>query len=126
MNRSIPDAEEVVRALDHINEEKRTTDLRVALFDVMNEVENFPPFLLSAHRSIVDRFDVVEVGASGTGICRPGANLTLFLLTDYLLIAKRRPSASLSSAVVSAAAATFPAVSPGVNAVVVLSTQEHA
>uniref|UniRef100_A0A1I8FI72 C3H1-type domain-containing protein n=1 Tax=Macrostomum lignano TaxID=282301 RepID=A0A1I8FI72_9PLAT len=53
------------------------------LFDVMNKVENFPPYLLSAHRTIVDRFDVVEVGSSGTGICRPGAGLNSVLLTDY-------------------------------------------
>ncbi|PAA73365.1 hypothetical protein BOX15_Mlig009094g1, partial [Macrostomum lignano] len=93
----------VRRVLEHINEEKRTTDLRVALFDVMNEVENFPPYLLSAHRTIVDRFDVVEVGSSGTGICRPGAGLTLFLLTDYLLVAKRRQSVASSASTASSA-----------------------
>uniref|UniRef100_A0A1I8F2A0 DH domain-containing protein n=1 Tax=Macrostomum lignano TaxID=282301 RepID=A0A1I8F2A0_9PLAT len=72
---------------------KRTTDLRVALFDVMNEVENFPPYLLSAHRTIVDRFDVVEAR------CRPD----LFLLTDYLLVAKRRQSVASSASTASSA-----------------------
>ncbi|PAA47754.1 hypothetical protein BOX15_Mlig033656g4 [Macrostomum lignano] len=98
----------VRKALDHINEEKRTTDSQLAMFDIINDIENCPPSLLSSHRVIIDRVDAIEL-ANGSSGYRPlagaGSFLSLLLFNDHLQISKQRKNGASSSAAASASAA---------------------
>ncbi|XP_022238533.1 protein ECT2-like [Limulus polyphemus] len=93
-NKSNPDHEAVDKAIRslkevmmHINEDKRKTEGQVAMFDIINDIENCPAHLLSSHRSFVTRADTQELGDS---ISRRGDTITMFLFTDMLEICKRR------------------------------------
>lgn len=73
----------------HLNEEKRRTEGQITIFDIYSEIENCPASVVSSHRSFVCRFECVEVAAEDV-LCGKGYELTLFLFTDILLIAKRK------------------------------------
>lgn len=73
--------------LTNINEDKRKTEGQVAMFDIVNDIENCPPNLLSSHRSFVTKADMIELSNSLSG---KGDSLTMFLFTDSLEICKRR------------------------------------
>ena len=89
-----PDCEELEKALakikevmTHLNEEKRRTEGQIHIFDVYSEIENCPASIVSSHRSFVSRADVIEVAAVDA-LCGKGYELTLFLFTDILVVAK--------------------------------------
>ena len=91
-----PDCEELEKALSkikevmtHLNEEKRRTEGQIHIFDIYSEIENCPPSVVSSHRSFVTRAECVEL-ASEHQLCGKGYELTLFLFTDILLVAKRK------------------------------------
>ncbi|XP_067948409.1 protein ECT2-like isoform X2 [Watersipora subatra] len=76
---------------EHINEDKRIADGRMAMFDIIHDIDNCPPKLLSASRKFIYQIDVDEVTDELVG---RGEHLTLFLFTDTLEIVKRRHKAS--------------------------------
>lgn len=76
--------------LTNINEDKRKTEGQVAMFDIVNDIENCPPNLLSSHRSFVSRADMIELSNSLSG---KGDTLAMFLFTDSLEVCKRRTKA---------------------------------
>ena len=89
-----PDCAELEKALakikevmTHLNEEKRRTEGQIHIFDVYSEIENCPASIVSSHRSFVTRADAVEVAAEDA-LCGKGYELTMFLFTDILVIAK--------------------------------------
>jgi len=90
------DCEELEKALakikevmTHLNEEKRRTEGQIHIFDVYSEIENCPASIVSSHRSFVSRVDAIEVAAEDA-MCGKGYELTLFLFTDIIVVAKRK------------------------------------
>ncbi|XP_036357834.1 protein ECT2-like [Octopus sinensis] len=83
--------EEAVKALKevltYINEDKKKTENRVEMFDLFNDIECCPPYLLSSHRTFLKRVDTIELYGS---VIPRGESLTLFLFSDNLSICKRR------------------------------------
>ncbi|ESN90724.1 hypothetical protein HELRODRAFT_70830 [Helobdella robusta] len=63
----------------HINEDKRKSDGHQVMFEIVNDIENCPVSLLSAHRSFSTKVDVTEVTDSLIG---RGSHLTLFIFSD--------------------------------------------
>ena len=101
-----PDCAELEKALakikevmTHLNEEKRRTEGQIHIFDVYSEIENCPASIVSSHRSFVTRADAIEVAAEHA-LCGKGYELTMFLFTDILVIAKVRSLCSSRSTVV--------------------------
>ena len=104
-----PDCEPLERALakikevmTHLNEEKRRTEGQIHIFDVYSEIENCPASVVSSHRrlvtntfsrvqlflfSFVCRADAIEVAAEDA-LCGKGYELTMFLFTDIIVVAK--------------------------------------
>ena len=99
--------------MTHLNEEKRRTEGQIHIFDIYSEIENCPASVVSSHRrfsfpdfglvptkkpsfrSFVSRIDCVEM-ASENQLCGKGYELTLFLFTDILVVAKRKSNKTLS------------------------------
>ena len=73
--------------MTHINEDKRKIENQLAMFVLINDIENCPATLLSSHRSFVKKVDVHEMSNE---LLKKGAPLTLFLFTDCLEICKPR------------------------------------
>merc|ERR1719232_1781568 len=95
---SHPDCMELEKALSkikevmtHLNEEKRRTEGQIHIFDIYSEIENCPASVVSSHRSFVCRADAIEVAAEDA-LCGKGYELTMFVFTDILVIAKRKSS----------------------------------
>ncbi|KAM9762345.1 protein ECT2 isoform 2-T2 [Menidia menidia] len=84
LERAIESLKEV---MTHINEDKRKTEGQKQIFDVVYEVDGCPANLLSSHRSLVHRVETVALGEQP---CDRGENVTLFLFTDCLEIARKR------------------------------------
>lgn len=91
-----PDHKELEQALKaikevmtYINEDKRKTEGRLALFDIFNDIDNCPPDLVSSHRSLISKCEVTELTNCLSGRDDP---LMLFLFTDYIEICKIRKS----------------------------------
>ena len=104
-----PDCEPLERALakikevmTHLNEEKRRTEGQIHIFDVYSEIENCPASVVSSHRRLVSntfsrvqlfffsfvcRADAIEVAAEDA-LCGKGYELTMFLFTDIIVVAK--------------------------------------
>ncbi|XP_037043790.1 protein ECT2 isoform X4 [Bradysia coprophila] len=87
-----PDFKELEQALKaikevmtYINEDKRKTEGRLALFDIFNDIDNCPPDLVSSHRRFVSKCEVTELSNNLSGRDDP---LMLFLFTDYMEICK--------------------------------------
>lgn len=80
----------VKEVLTHMNEDKRRTEGQVAMFDIVNEIENCPPNLLSSHRNFITRADMQEIGDA---LSRKGDTISMFLFTDVLEICKVRSRA---------------------------------
>jgi protein ECT2 len=81
--------DKVKTVMTHLNEEKRRTEGQITIFDIYSEIENCPASVVSSHRSFVSRYDCIEVAAEDV-LCGKGYELTLFLFTDILLIAKKK------------------------------------
>jgi len=73
--------------MTHINEDKRKIENQLAMFVLINDIENCPATLLSSHRSFLKKIDVYE---TSNELLKKGAQLTLFLFTDCLEICKPR------------------------------------
>ncbi|XP_065214544.1 protein ECT2 isoform X3 [Planococcus citri] len=71
----------------HINEDKRKTEGQVALFDIFNEIENCPAYLVSSHRCFISRCEVTELSDNLSGRGNP---LVLFLFSDVIEVCKKR------------------------------------
>lgn len=84
LEKAISALEEV---MTHINEDKRKTECHQTMFDIINDIENCPPNLLSSHRAFVTRVDVVELTDELSG---RGDPLSLFVFSDSLELCKRR------------------------------------
>jgi len=80
----------IKEVLTHINEDKRKTEGQITIFDIYNEIQDCPASIVNSHRSFVCRNDVIEVAATGDTLCGKGYELTLFLFTDILVVAKRK------------------------------------
>jgi len=85
----------IKEVMTHLNEEKRRTEGQIHIFDIYQEIENCPASVISSHRSFVARADCVEMAAENQ-LCGKGYELTLFLFTDILLVAKRKSNKALS------------------------------
>ncbi|XP_041125551.1 protein ECT2 isoform X1 [Polyodon spathula] len=79
--------ESLKEVMTHINEDKRKTEGQKQIFDVVYEVDNCPANLLSSHRSLVHRVETISLGDKP---CDRGENVTLFLFSDCLEIARKR------------------------------------
>ncbi|XP_058921434.1 protein ECT2 isoform X7 [Kogia breviceps] len=73
--------------MTHINEDKRKTEAQKQIFDVVYEVDGCPANLLSSHRSLVQRVETISLGEHP---CDRGEQVTLFLFSDCLEIARKR------------------------------------
>ncbi|XP_055533727.1 protein ECT2 isoform X3 [Wyeomyia smithii] len=92
-----PDHKKLVESLEaikevikNINEDKRKTESKLAIFDIFNDIEKCPPHLVSFHRQYVSRCEVTELSDSLSG---RGDTLVLFLLSDTLEVCKKRSRA---------------------------------
>ncbi|XP_053689992.1 protein ECT2 [Sabethes cyaneus] len=92
-----PDHKKLVESLEAIkeviknmNEDKRKTDSKVAIFEIFNEIDKCPPHLVSFHRQYISRCEVTELS---DGLSGRGDSLVLFLLSDTLEVCKKRSRA---------------------------------
>lgn len=92
--KSNPDYKELESALKaikevmtHINEDKRKTEDRVAMFELFNHIDHCPADLLSSHRSYISKCEVTELSNCLSGRDDP---LLIFLFTDCIEICKIR------------------------------------
>lgn len=81
---AISKLDEVTR---HINEDRRIAEGHVAMFDIVHDIEDCPPNLLSAHRSFINKVDCVDLSDGAGG---KGNSVTLFIFSDSLELCKRR------------------------------------
>eukprot|EP00092_Neocalanus_flemingeri_P016143 GFUD01017471.1.p1 GENE.GFUD01017471.1~~GFUD01017471.1.p1 ORF type:complete len:636 (+),score=186.23 GFUD01017471.1:218-1909(+) len=85
----------IKEVMTHLNEEKRRTEGQIHIFDIYSEIENCPASVVSSHRSFVCRADCIEVAAEDA-LCGKGYELTLFLFTDIIVVAKRKNTKGMS------------------------------
>lgn len=95
-----PDHSSLVEALTsikevmtYINEDKRRTESQKQMFDIFNDIEGCPPMLVSSHRSLISKCEVIELEASDI-LSGRGDHLILFLFSDTLEICKKRSRAN--------------------------------
>ncbi|XP_002068972.3 protein ECT2 [Drosophila willistoni] len=83
--------EEALKAIKqvmlHINEDKRRTESRMAMFDIFNDIEGCPAHLVSSNRSFISKCEVNELSDSLSG---RGDSLLLFLFSDSIELCKRK------------------------------------
>ncbi|EDW93808.2 protein ECT2 isoform X2 [Drosophila yakuba] len=83
--------EEALKAIKqvtlHINEDKRRTESRMAIFDIFNDIEGCPAHLVSSNRSFILKCEVNELSDSLSG---RGDSLVLYLFSDSIELCKRR------------------------------------
>ncbi|ELU14128.1 hypothetical protein CAPTEDRAFT_176435 [Capitella teleta] len=73
--------------MTHINEDRRKAEGHHAMFDIVNDIENCPANLLSAHRSFVTKIDGIELTSE---LSSRGDHITIFVFSDSLEMCKRR------------------------------------
>lgn len=71
----------------YINEDRRKTEVLQQIFEVFNEIDGCPSTIVSSNRRLISRCDVVELCDHFSG---RGDSLMLFVLTDMLVICKKR------------------------------------
>ncbi|XP_026847327.1 protein ECT2 isoform X2 [Drosophila persimilis] len=83
--------EEALKAIKqvtlHINEDKRRTESRMAIFDIFNDIDGCPAHLVSSNRSFIAKCEVNELSDSLSG---RGDSLLLYLFSDSIELCKRR------------------------------------
>lgn len=83
--------EEALKAIKqvtlHINEDKRRTESRMAIFDIFNDIDGCPPHLVSSNRSFISKCEVNELSDSLSG---RGDSLVVYLFSDSMELCKRR------------------------------------
>ncbi|XP_053956531.1 protein ECT2 isoform X1 [Anastrepha ludens] len=96
-NKNNPDYVKLEQALKaikevmmHINEDKRKTESRMAIFDIFNDIEGCPAHLVSSNRSFISKCEVTELSDSLSG---RGDSLMLYLFSDTIEVCKRRSRA---------------------------------
>ncbi|XP_065314445.1 protein ECT2-like isoform X2 [Gordionus sp. m RMFG-2023] len=77
----------VKNVLDQINEGKRKTETQLHMFEIVNDIENCPPNLLSSQRTFI--FKAFVQGLTNEPSVK-GRHLAIFLFNDCLEICKRR------------------------------------
>lgn len=80
----------IKEVMTYINEDKRKTEIQLAIFDIFNDIEKCPPHLVSSHRKLVSKCEVTELDGS---LSRRGDSLVLFLFNDTLVVCKKRSRA---------------------------------
>lgn len=83
--------DKIKEVLMHINEDKRKTEGQIAMFDIINDIEECPASLLSANRNFLCKSDaklILKNENKATPL--KGYTLTLFLFNDVLEICKKR------------------------------------
>jgi len=77
--------EEALKAIKqvtlHINEDKRRTESRMAIFDIFNDIDGCPAHLVSSNRSFILKCEVNELSDSLSG---RGDSLVLYLFSDSI------------------------------------------
>ncbi|XP_013101165.1 protein ECT2 isoform X3 [Stomoxys calcitrans] len=93
-NKNNPDyarLEEALKAIrvvmTHINEDKRKTESRMAIFDIFNDIEGCPAHLVSSNRNFISRCEVSELTDNLSG---RGDSLVLYLFSDSIEVCKKR------------------------------------
>nr|CAB3240771.1 protein ECT2-like [Phallusia mammillata] len=87
-HQKLSEAGEVLKkVLSHINEDKRKTEGKMKMVDIVYEVDGCPVEVVSSNRMFMTRIDVTTLT---DGFYRVGERLALYLLTDVLEIAKWR------------------------------------
>ncbi|KAL9906287.1 protein ECT2 isoform X1 [Glossina fuscipes] len=83
--------EEALKAIKevtmHINEDKRKTESRIAIFDIFNDIEDCPAHLVSSNRMFISRCEVNELTNNLSG---RGDSLMLYLFSDTIEVCKKR------------------------------------
>ncbi|XP_062134543.1 protein ECT2 isoform X4 [Drosophila sulfurigaster albostrigata] len=83
--------EEALKAIKqvtlHINEDKRRTESRMAIFDIFNDIDGCPAHLVSSNRSFISKCEVNELSDSLSG---RGDSLLLYLFSDSIELCKKR------------------------------------
>jgi hypothetical protein len=83
--------DKVKEVLMHINEDKRKTEGQIAMFDIINDIEECPASLLSANRHFLCKSDAkLILKNENKALPLKGYTLTLFLFNDVLEICKKR------------------------------------
>jgi len=83
----IASKEALKKVLSHINEDKRKTEGKMKIFDIVYEVDGCPVDMVSSNRTFISRLEVVTLSE---GLYRAGERLALYLLNDKLEVAKWR------------------------------------
>lgn len=93
-NKNNPDYQKLEEALKaikevmaHINEDKRKTEGRMAIFDIFNDIEGCPAHLVSSNRSFISKCEVTELSDTLSG---RGDTLMLYLFSDTIEVCKKR------------------------------------
>lgn len=86
--------ESLKTVMNHINEDKRKTEGQMQMFEVLRDVEGCPATVLSSNRTFLRRLDLLDIGNPTKGT--KGDPLALFLFSDSMEIARRRPPSSFS------------------------------
>lgn len=92
--------EYIKRVMDLINEDKRKTEGQIAMFDIVNNIEDCPPNLLSALRRFVCKVEarLLFMNSDSEVIPSKSHKVVLFLFSDLIEICKvRTVKRSLSS-----------------------------
>ncbi|XP_065644226.1 protein ECT2 isoform X2 [Hydra vulgaris] len=79
--------ESIKNVLTHINEDKRKTEHQVEMFEIMREVDNCPPYILSSSRFLIQKVDVMEVGE---GFVLKPDQMMMYLFNDCIELARKR------------------------------------
>lgn len=83
----------IKEVMTYINEDKRRTESQKQMFEIFNDIEGCPPMLVSSHRSLISKCEVVEL-ESVDMLSGRGDHLVLFLFSDTLEICKKRSKAN--------------------------------
>ena len=83
--------DKINEVLAHLNEDKRKTEGQIAMFDIINDIEECPASLLSANRHFVCKSDAkLILKNENKALPMKSCILTLFLFNDVLEICKKR------------------------------------
>lgn len=83
--------DKVNEVLLHLNEDKRKTEGQIAMFDIINDIEECPASLLSANRHFLCKSDAkLILKNENKALPMKSCVLTLFLFNDVLEICKKR------------------------------------
>lgn len=79
--------ESIKKVLTFINEDRRKTEHQFQMFETVGQIDNCPPYILSAHRTLVSKAEVNQVVE---GLVVKCDQIQMFLFNDSIEIAKRR------------------------------------